>query len=141
MNVVRYRRKDGGVTEYWYAWKGGPKLDGKPGSPEFVASYNEAVKAKLPPPTGVLLSIIESFRSSEEYLDLADRTRRDYDKLLLVIEREFGDLPLAALDDRRCRGEFKAWRAETGEAVQAASRLCMGRAPRASSMSPSTTGR
>jgi hypothetical protein len=27
-----------------------------------------------------------------------------------LIENEFGDLPLAALDDRRVRGEFKAWR-------------------------------
>ena len=27
-----------------------------------------------------------------------------------MIEAAFGDLPLAALDDRRVRGEFKAWR-------------------------------
>ena len=26
----------------------------------------------------------------------------------------FGDLPLARYDDRRCRGEFKAWRAGWG---------------------------
>ena len=27
-----------------------------------------------------------------------------------LIEDEFGDLPLAALSDRRIRGEFKTWR-------------------------------
>jgi hypothetical protein len=28
---------------YWYAWRGGPRLRGEPGTPEFMASYNEAV--------------------------------------------------------------------------------------------------
>ena len=28
---------------YYYAWRGGPRLRGEPGSPEFVASYNEAI--------------------------------------------------------------------------------------------------
>lgn len=28
----------------------------------------------------------------------------------MVIENEFGDLPLAALADRRVRGDFKNWR-------------------------------
>jgi hypothetical protein len=27
-----------------------------------------------------------------------------------LIEREFGDFPLAALTDKRTRGEFLAWR-------------------------------
>ena len=70
VNVYRHRRKDGTVTEYWYAWKGGPRLEGKPGSPEFIASYNVAVSAKIAPPNGVMLSIIEGYRSSQEYLDL-----------------------------------------------------------------------
>ena len=29
---------------YWYAWRGGPRLCGDPGSPEFVQSYNEAIE-------------------------------------------------------------------------------------------------
>jgi hypothetical protein len=28
---------------YHYAWRGGPPLRGEPGSPAFIASYNEAV--------------------------------------------------------------------------------------------------
>jgi hypothetical protein len=27
---------------YWYAWRGGPRLRGEPGSPEFITSYHEA---------------------------------------------------------------------------------------------------
>ena len=29
----------GDVKTYWYAWRGGPRLKGEPGSPEFVRSY------------------------------------------------------------------------------------------------------
>ena len=31
---------------YWYAWRGGPRLSGEPGSPEFIASYNEAIEQR-----------------------------------------------------------------------------------------------
>jgi hypothetical protein len=48
INPVRKRLADGTVKAYWYAWKGGPPLKGEPGTPEFVASYNEAVRAKNP---------------------------------------------------------------------------------------------
>jgi hypothetical protein len=30
---------------YWYAWRGGPRLRGLPDSPEFIASFNEAIVA------------------------------------------------------------------------------------------------
>ena len=46
INSVRKRLADGTFRTYWYAWKGGPSLSGEPGTPEFVASYNEAVKPK-----------------------------------------------------------------------------------------------
>ena len=31
---------------YWYAWRGGPRLRGKPGTPEFIASYNETIEQR-----------------------------------------------------------------------------------------------
>ena len=40
----------GSEVTYYYAWKGGPRLEGKPGSPEFHASYNAAVSTKKAPP-------------------------------------------------------------------------------------------
>jgi integrase len=41
---------------------------------------------------------------------LAASTRRAYLAHIKLIEDGFGDLPVAALADRRVRGEFKAWR-------------------------------
>ncbi len=33
---------------YYYAWRGGPRLRGEPGSPDFMASYNEAIETAAP---------------------------------------------------------------------------------------------
>jgi hypothetical protein len=43
---------------YCYAWRGGPALDGDPGTPELMASYNEAVASRTAPDNGKFRSII-----------------------------------------------------------------------------------
>lgn len=112
INSVSKRLADGTRATYWYAWKGGPRLSGTPGSPEFVASYNEAAARKVRTPQGVLLSLLQGYQASQEFLAaIAPRTRSDYQRIIRKdIEPEFGDFPLAALDDRRTRGVFLAWR-------------------------------
>jgi integrase len=110
INSVQKRLADGSVKTYWYAWKGGPPLRGEPGSPEFMASYNEAVAFKVVPPRGTLLSVLQAYQGSEDFTGLAASTRRSYVALITRIEKTFADFPLAALTDRRTRGVFKAWR-------------------------------
>jgi len=46
INSYTARLADGTTRTYWYAWKGGPRLRGKPGTPEFIASYNEAAASR-----------------------------------------------------------------------------------------------
>jgi integrase len=110
LNAVTKKLANGTKRTYYYAWKGGPPLDGLPGSPEFVASYNEAVARKVLPPRGTLLSVLQAYQASEDFTGLADSTRRSYVALILRIEKTFADFPLAALTDRRTRGIFKDWR-------------------------------
>jgi integrase len=110
INAVRKRLADGTLRTYWYAWKGGPRLYGEPGTPEFVASYNEAISRKIAPPRGILLSVLQQYQASEDFRVLADSTRRSYVPLIKRIEKRFGDFPLSALADRRSRGIFKKWR-------------------------------
>jgi integrase len=110
INRVQKRLADGRTVTYWYAWKGGPALPGAPGSPEFVAAYNEAVARKVAPPQGVMLTLLSAFQSSQAFLGLSPRTRSDYIAKIRLIERKFGDFPLSALSDRRSRGVFMAWR-------------------------------
>src|SRR5215467_11516462 len=78
INPVTKRLADGTRRTYYYAWKGGPPLRGEPGTPEFVHSYNEAVARKVVPPRGTLLSVMQSYQLSGEFLGLAEVTRKGY---------------------------------------------------------------
>lgn len=110
INSITKRLADGRTVTYWYAWKGGPPLRGEPGTPEFVASYNEAIARKVALPRGTLLSVLQQYQASEDFTGLAHSTRRSYIPLIVRIEKAFADFPLSALTDRRTRGVFKAWR-------------------------------
>lgn len=112
INTVRRRLSGGRVVTYYYAWKGGPRLPGKPGSPEFVAAFNEAAARKTDRYSGLLQSVLNAFQDSADFTDLAPRTRRDYARLVGVIEGEFSDFPISALSDRRTRAVFLQWRDE-----------------------------
>lgn len=112
LNSRKKQLADGTWRTYWYAWKGGPALPGKPGDHEFIAAYNAAVEKKHRPAQGVLMSILQGFQASSDWTDLRPRTQRDYISLIKIIERKFGDFPLSALSDRRTRGIFMEWRDE-----------------------------
>jgi integrase len=110
LNRVTKRLSDGTLATYYYAWKGGPRLPGKPGDPEFVVAYHEAHAARLATPSGTLQGVLDSYVASPKFLDLAPRTRRDYAKHVRKIEAEYGDFPIAAFAERGARGEFLSWR-------------------------------
>ena len=65
INSYTAKLADGTTKTYWYAWKGGPRLEGEPGTPEFIASYNEAAAQKVKLPKGVLLSIMQGIRQAK----------------------------------------------------------------------------
>lgn len=110
VNRVSKKLADGSRVTYYYAWKGGPRLPGKPGSPEFVAAYNQAIATRVEAPAGTLQSVLNAYQSAPKFLDLAARTRKDYVRHIRQIELEYADFPLSAMNDRRTRGEFLAWR-------------------------------
>lgn len=110
INKVAKRLADGTKITYYYAWKGGSRLPGKPGDPEFVAAYTAAVGTKAEQSVGTIQLILNAYQASPKFTDLADRTRKDYIRNIRQIEAEFSALPIEALTDRRCRGEFFAWR-------------------------------
>jgi hypothetical protein len=111
LNSITKRLADGTQRTYWYAWKGGPPLSGEPGTPEFIASFNEACAAKIAPPTGVLMALLFRFQESADFQHgIEERTRRDYIKQIKRIEQSFGDFPIKALADPRSRAIFLEWR-------------------------------
>ena len=82
------------------------------GSPEFIASYNEAAAQKLKTPSGWLLSLLQRYQQSDDFRSLGEsaRERITLESFQKVIEPEFSDFPLSALQDKRTRGIFLDWR-------------------------------
>jgi integrase len=104
------RLATGETVIYFYAWRGGPRLTGEPGTPEFISSYEQAHRDRRAPDGSTFKAIISDYLASETFNGLSDRTKSDYQKLIDKIERAFGDLPLAALDDPKVTKEFLRWR-------------------------------
>jgi integrase len=95
---------------YYYAWRGGPRLIGQPGSPEFLASYEAAYRNRRTPNPSLFRSVIVGYRASQDFKRLRQRTASDYLKHIAKIELAFGDLPLDALDDPRVSRDLLDWR-------------------------------
>ena len=110
IHKVKKRLSSGEIRVHFYAWRGGPAIRAKPGTPEFVHAYNEAHARIRRPTAGKMMTIIADYKASPDFTRLAPSTRRMYLMYIGLIEEAFGDLPLAALADRRVRGEFKTWR-------------------------------
>jgi len=63
---------------YYYAWRGGPRLRGEPGSPEFLVSFHEAIENHRMPDTGRFRSLVVLYKASADYAKLAETTRKNW---------------------------------------------------------------
>ena len=61
---------------YYYAWRGGPRLRGEPGSPAFHASYNEAIENRRTQEPGRFKSLIVLYKASADFTKLAETLAR-----------------------------------------------------------------
>jgi integrase len=96
---------------YWYAWRGGPRLRGEPGSAEFIASYNEAIESLRTPDPGRFKSLVMLYRASADYARLADSTRKHWSPWLDRIADYFGELRIAQFDrPEKIRPVIRRWR-------------------------------
>lgn len=112
IHTTTARLAGGQRITYYYAWRGGPRLKGKPGTPEFMASYAAALDSRSIPNPKTFASLIVAYKGSQDFLGLRDVTRKDYARYLDMIRDRFGTAPLAAMDDRRMRRRVKEWRDE-----------------------------
>jgi integrase len=96
---------------YWYAWRGGPRLRGEPGSPEFHASYNGAIENRRTPDKSRFRFIVTDYKASADYKTLAESTRDQWGKWLDRIAEYFGDLSIAQFDrPEKIRPVIRRWR-------------------------------
>jgi integrase len=96
---------------YRYAWRGGPPLRGEPGSPEFMASYNEAIESRRMPDTDRFRSLVVLYKASPDYKKLAGSTKRNRAPWIDRIAEYFGELRIAQFDrPEKIRPVIRRWR-------------------------------
>lgn len=70
------------------------RIRSKPGTAEFASEYAQILRGTPPVAPGrSLRALIDSYRRSERFTRLAQRTRRDYDKVLTFLVDRMGALP------------------------------------------------
>ena len=96
---------------YWYAWRGGPRLRGEPGSPEFHASYNEAIAGRYMPEPGKFRALVTLYKASTDYQNLAPSTQLHWGPWLDRIAEHFGTLSIKQFDrPEKIRPFIRQWR-------------------------------
>lgn len=96
---------------YRYAWRGGPRLRGEPGSPEFMASYHEAIESRRAPDTSRFRSLVTAYKASNDFKKLAPSTVKNWSTWLDRISDHFGDLRIAQFDrPEKIRPHIRQWR-------------------------------
>jgi integrase len=114
VNTIRKRLATGEIVIYYYHRATGNRIDGTPGSAEFVASYAAAetkLKSRLSGDT--FNGLIRAYTSSIEFeTKLSAASQREYKRMLTKAEAEFGTMPREVLNDPKVRHDFLKWRAE-----------------------------
>lgn len=96
---------------YWYAWRGGPRLSGEPGTPAFMDSYNKALEEHRTPDQNRFRFVVVSYKASKAYKKLAPSTRDQWSKWLDRISSHFGDLRIKQFDrTEKIRPVILKWR-------------------------------
>jgi integrase len=115
INRVRKRLAGGAIVTYYYAWKGGPPLTGEKDSPEFIASYMEAIKSRCGLPTKDVSGLIKIYTSSDYFDGLKDSSKYTILGRFRRINEKFGELPLSAFGNPKIIDVLEAWRAKIAE--------------------------
>lgn len=118
LHRVRARSKSS-VTEYWYAWRGGPQIMKVKGRSDAEVDRlvseqaAEAVRAHQAKPTGdkvTLYGLITRYLEGLDDMPGADRTKRDLRTYLDKVRTELGELELKALQASGARRFLIDWR-------------------------------
>jgi integrase len=105
---------------YWYAYRGGPRLRGEEGSPEWWASIDEANRERHIPEPGKFRALVTLYKASADYQKLAPVTKRNWAPWLDRVADYFGTLSIAAFDNPKVRPVIRQWRNRFTETPRAA---------------------
>lgn len=105
-----------GNRTYHYAWRGGPRVHGRPGTPEFDAELKRLRRERAEGGVSETLSdLVALYKASPEFARLAQSTRRERQRFLDMFqdktaEGSIATLPTAVLSNPRVRRHFLEFR-------------------------------
>jgi integrase len=121
IHKVKAKLADGSSTTYYYAWRGGPRINAAPNSKAFGIEYHRLTRARVDAPgKGKMPELIREYLKSPAYQRLAPSTKKSYDWAINKIEAEFFELPISALGERGARKLLLEWRDEMASTPRAA---------------------
>ena len=116
INKVRKPQADGTIKTHYYHRRTRTPLKGEPGTPEFLASYNEAErKPTRPVQTDTLAGLIRQYCDSQQWRKLADSTKEIGRMNLKAVEDRWGTTPLEHVQNRKIRPILLRWHDKLAE--------------------------
>jgi integrase len=109
VNPVRRKLASGEIKTYLYHRATGIRLDGKPDSPEFLASYAAAEQSNRRRDAGTLSGLIRDFEQTKQWRRLAESTKKEYRRIFAFWDSEYGTCPHRALEDKAFRVAVIKW--------------------------------
>jgi len=110
INLERLYKVTSRGRTYYYAWRGGPRVMGEPGSREFLEEYHRHCDPLAALDRRKMGTWVALFKASPEYGGLSDDSKKDMGPKLDDLAREFGTLSVGAFDKPEIRGHIKRWR-------------------------------
>ena len=107
---VRYFSVTAKGKRYNYAWRGGPRLLTKPGSPEFLRELQDRLDERKTGDRRKISGLCAMYRANDAWKNLSDKTRKNWSPWLDRIQDHFGNLSMASFDRPLIRQAIKAWR-------------------------------
>lgn len=121
VHKVRARRGDDRYFEYWYAWRGGPQVLSVCGSspeardaavlkaaPEAIAKFQS--NASTDDHTTLYGMFVRYLEFMKTLTNISERTKSDRRKHLSIAKQELGEMEVRALESKKARPFFIAWR-------------------------------
>jgi integrase len=116
INTVHKTLSDGTRKTYYYHRDTGTRLEGEPGSAEFVASSRAAGEARAKARNaGTVSWLIKQFCASKEWRKLADSTKEIGRINLNAVDAKWGKTPLKIAENKRSRPVFLKWHDKLAE--------------------------
>lgn len=117
VHTVKAKLAGGTERVYYYAWRGGPRIEAEPNTRAFMSAYvkltrqRELSKAQ----EGSIAELIRKYQQSPKWRSLRQTTRDGYQYAIDKIEAEWGELRVRDVNNPGQRRCFLDWRDEIAE--------------------------